>query len=143
MPVVYDVGALRAVERRSARMLDLHRLFLTAGSVPLLPTIVLGQLWRGLPRAATLTRVLKGCRPQVLDVITAKLGGQLCGLAGTSDLADAVLALARYDAPIVTSDPWPSPPAGNGRFCGMGNISTALRNHWHTNRTANLRSEGR
>lgn len=82
MPVVYDVGALRAVERRSARMLDLHRLFLTAGSVPLLPTIVLGQLWRGLPRAATLTRVLKGCRPQVPDVITAKLGGQLCGLRG-------------------------------------------------------------
>ena len=107
MAVVYDAGALRAAERRSARMLDLHRLFLTAGSVPLVPTIVLGQVWRGFPREATLARVLKGCRPQVLDVTTAKLGGQLCGVAGTSDLADAVVTVLalRHDAPIVTSDP--------------------------------------
>jgi hypothetical protein len=105
--VVYDAGALLAAERRSRRMIDMHRLFLVDGRVPIVPTIVLGQVWRGFPREAVLARMLKACRPQVLDVTLAKLGGQLCGSAGTGDLADAVVAVlaVRYDAPIVTSDP--------------------------------------
>jgi hypothetical protein len=105
--VVYDAGALIAAERRSSRMIDMHRLFLEAGRVPIVPTIVLGQVWRGIPREAALARMLKACKPHVLDVITAKLGGQLCGHAGTADLADAVVTVlaVRYDAAIVTSDP--------------------------------------
>ena len=105
--VVYDAGALVAAERRSRRMLDMHRLFLNAGRTPIVPTVVLGQVWRGVRREAALALMLNACQPHVLDVITAKLGGQLCAVAGTSDLADAVVAVLAmsYEAPIVTSDP--------------------------------------
>ena len=107
MQIVYDAGALIAVERRDPEMLLVHRRAVAEGAVPLVSTIVLGQVWRGTPREAVLTRVLKTCRMDVLDVNTAKLGGQLCGVAGTADLADAVVAVLalRYNAAIVTSDP--------------------------------------
>jgi len=107
LKVIYDAGALVAAERRSRRMIDMHRLFLQAGCIPIVPTVVLGQVWRGLPREAMLAKVLKACRMEVLDTITAKLGGQLCGQAGSSDLADAVVAVLAmsYNAPIITSDP--------------------------------------
>ena len=105
--VVYDAGALIALQRRSPRMLLLHRRALAGGSAPIVPTIVLGQVWRGFPREVGMATALTACRPHVLDVITAKLGGQLCGIAGTTDLADAVVAVlaVRYRAAIVTSDP--------------------------------------
>jgi hypothetical protein len=88
-------------------MLDTHRLFLADGIVPIVPTIVLGQVWRNVARAAAMSRLLKGCRLDPLDVVTAKLGGQLCGYAGTKDLADAVVAVlaAQLAGAIVTSDP--------------------------------------
>jgi predicted nucleic acid-binding protein len=105
--IVYDAGALIAAERRDTTMLLVHRRALAEGATPLVPTIVLGQVWRGIPREAMLATVLKSCRMHVLDVNTAKLGGQLCGHAGTADLADAVVAVlaVRYGAAIVTSDP--------------------------------------
>ena len=107
MRIVYDSGALIAIGKRSERMLRIHRRVLAERAVPIVPTIVLGQVWRGVPREAALDRALKACLPHVLDVTTAKLGGQLCGVAGTSDLADAVVAVLalRYDAPIFTSEP--------------------------------------
>ena len=107
MRIVYDSGALIAIGKRSERMLRIHRRVLAERAVPIVPTIVLGQVWRGVPREAALARALKVCLPHVLDVTTAKLGGQLCGVAGTSDLADAVVAVLalRYDAPIFTSEP--------------------------------------
>lgn len=104
--MIYDAGALIAAERRSPRLLDMHRLFLDAGDTPIVPTIVLGQVWRGIPRQATLARLLKGCLLHELDEVMAKLGGELCGYAGTSDLADAVVAvLAARHGTVVTSDP--------------------------------------
>lgn len=107
MRIVYDAGALIALGQRSARMLRIHRRVLAERAVPIVPSIVLGQVWRGVPREAALARALEVCLPHVLDVTTAKLGGQLCGVAGTSDLADAVVAVLalRYDAPILTSNP--------------------------------------
>lgn len=105
--LVYDAGALIAAERRSPAMVAVHRRALDEASRPIVPTIVLGQVWRSTGRQAALARVLKGCRLLVLDVVTAKLGGQLCGYAGTSDLADAVVAVlaVRHGAGVVTSDP--------------------------------------
>jgi predicted nucleic acid-binding protein len=105
--IVYDAGALIGLERRTSRMLLVHRRAMVEGAVPIVPTIVLGQVWRGTRGEATLARALKDCRMEALDTITAKLGGQLCGQAGTSDLADAVVAVLAisYHAPIVTSDP--------------------------------------
>jgi hypothetical protein len=104
--IVYDAGALIAAERRSPRLIDMHRLFLEAGTAPVVSTVVLGQVWRGLPRQATLARVLQGCRVLDLDQITARQGGQLCGHAGTADLAGAVVVVLarRFCAGVVTSD---------------------------------------
>lgn len=105
--LVYDAGALIAAERRLSAMLAVHRRAMKDGVRPVVPTIVLGQVWRGSARQAGLSRMLKGCKLHVLDVVTAKLGGRLCGYAGTSDLADAVVALlaVRHGAAVVTSDP--------------------------------------
>lgn len=107
MRVVYDAGALIAAERQSGRMLDMHRQTLAAGHRPVVPTIVLGQVWRGIGRQAALARMLKGCELHTLDVVTAKQGGQLCGYSSTSDLADAVVVVlaVRFGAKVVTSDP--------------------------------------
>lgn len=107
MGVVYDAGALIAAERQSRRLLEMHRRAVAGGDRPVVPTIVLGQVWRGTGRQAALARVLKGCTMRALDVVTAKQGGQLCGYAGTSDLADAVVAVlaVRLGAKVVTSDP--------------------------------------
>lgn len=107
MGIVYDAGALIAAERGSAPILALHSGALRDGPRPVVSTIVLGQVWRGGVRQAGLARFLKGCRVLDLDVVTAKQGGQLCGRAGTADLADAVVAILaiRFDAKVVTSDP--------------------------------------
>jgi hypothetical protein len=106
--LVYDAGALIAAERRAPSMLALHRRALRAPArAPVVPTIVLGQVWRGTARQAPLSMLLAGCEVSVLDEITAHQGGQLCGHAGTADLADAVVVVLarRLDAGVVTSDP--------------------------------------
>lgn len=106
MAIVYDAGALIAAERKQERIFALHQGALRDGHRPVVSTIVLGQVWRGTARQAELARFLKGCRVLDLDVVTAKLGGQLCGRAGTADLADAVVAVLaiKLAAQVVTSD---------------------------------------
>ena len=74
MHIVYDAGALIAAARRDPKMLLVHRRALAEGAVPLVPTIVLGQVWRGTPRNAMMATVLQRCRMHVLDVITATQG---------------------------------------------------------------------
>lgn len=112
MRLVYDAGALIAAERRMSSMLALHCRVLQSparGSArtPVVPTIVLGQVWRGTARQASLSAMLAGCEISPLDEITARQGGQLCGHAGTADLADAVVVVLarRLGAGVVTSDP--------------------------------------
>ena len=112
MRLVYDAGALIAAERRAPSMLALHRRSLRSPAPggshpPVVPTIVLGQVWRGSARQAPLSAVLAGCEVSPLDEITARQGGQLCGHAGTADLADAVVVVLarRLGAGVVTSDP--------------------------------------
>ncbi len=103
MSLVYGAGALIAAERRPPAI---HRRAMASGSAPVVPTVVLGQVWRAFPRQTSLAVVLTGCRTEGLDVIMAKPGGELCGVAGTSDLADAVVAVPamRLRAGVVTSD---------------------------------------
>lgn len=107
MGIVYDAGALIAAERNQPRFLALHRRALAERQRPVVSTVVLGQVWRGTARQAGLAQVLKSCTVLDLDTGTAKLGGQLCGLAGTADLADAVVTVLAIErqAKIVTSDP--------------------------------------
>jgi hypothetical protein len=83
--VTYDAGALIAAERGEESVWLLHRRLLERELRPTLPTVVLGQVWRGGPQEA---------------------GAALAASQGR-DLVDAavvVTALAREDL-ILSSDP--------------------------------------
>lgn len=104
--VTYDTGALIAAERDSRSAWRLHRRLIERGMRPTLPTVVLGQSWRGGPQAR-LSRFVSGCRVEPFTEQQARAAGAALVASGSSDLIDAavvVIALARDDL-IVTSDP--------------------------------------
>jgi predicted nucleic acid-binding protein len=104
--VTYDTGALIAAERNSKSMWSLHRELLEQEMHPTLPTVVLGQAWRGGPQAR-LSRLVRGCNVDPLTEPQARAAGAALAASGGSDLIDAavvVAACARNDL-IVTSDP--------------------------------------
>lgn len=73
---------------------------------PTLPTVVLGQAWRGGPQAR-LSRLVHGCRIDPLTESQARAAGKALAASGGSDLVDAavVIAACARDDLIVTSDP--------------------------------------
>jgi predicted nucleic acid-binding protein len=104
--VTYDAGALIAAERGSRAMWVLHREILAREVRPTLPTVVLGQAWRGGPQAR-LSRFVRSCRIEPFTESQARSAGTALAASGATDLVDAavvVTALARGDL-IVTSDP--------------------------------------
>lgn len=104
--LTYDAGALLAAESNKRTLWALHRRVLENGVRPVVPTGVLGQVWRGGPQA-DLSRLLKGCRVEDLDETRTRAAGEACGRSRTADVIDATVvvgAVARGDA-IVTSDP--------------------------------------
>ena len=106
--IVLDAGALIAFERGDARMRALIRESLKAGAALVVPAGVLGQVWRGAPRQASLRALLNGPTTVVpaLDQVLAEAAGVLCGRAGTADVIDAsvVLVAKRERALVLTSD---------------------------------------
>jgi rRNA-processing protein FCF1 len=105
--VVYDSGALLAAERGNARFVALHRRWLQAGITPVVPTVVLAQVWRTGPRQAMLARLLAGCRPHPLTVAAARSIGEFLSTSDTRDIVDAsVIVTAQEMRPVavVTSD---------------------------------------
>lgn len=104
--VVYDTGALLAAERRNRMVWLRHDDLLARGTVPLVPTAVLAQAWRGGPQP-TLSRFLRGCHIEVDCEKTARAAGTACAKAGTGDVVDAIVVVtaAIRDGLIVTSDP--------------------------------------
>ena len=73
---------------------------------PTLPTVVLGQAWRGGPQAR-LSRLVRGCRIEPFTEQQARSAGAALAVSGSSDLIDAAVvtaALMRGDL-VVTSDP--------------------------------------
>ena len=104
--VTYDAGALIAAERDSKSVWRVHRRLLERGMNPTLPTVVLGQAWRGGPQAR-LSRLLRGCRIEPFTEQRARSAGAALAASGGGDLIDAavvVSALTRDDL-VVTSDP--------------------------------------
>jgi len=76
------------------------------GIVPTVPAGVLGQGWRDGPQTQ-MSRLLVGCRIEVLDDARARSAGAACAVAGTADVVDASVVVgagARGDL-VVTSDP--------------------------------------
>jgi predicted nucleic acid-binding protein len=104
--VTYDAGALIAAERDSESVWLLHRELLGREVHPTLPTVVLGQVWRGGPQVR-LSRFVRGCRIEPFTEQQARSAGEALAASDGRDLIDAaivVAALARDDL-IVTSDP--------------------------------------
>jgi hypothetical protein len=104
--VTYDTGALIAAERDSRSVWRLHRRMIERGMQPTLPTVVLGQAWRGGPQVG-LSRLVNGCRIEPFTEAQARAAGAALAASDGRDLVDAavvVTALARGDL-IVTSDP--------------------------------------
>jgi len=103
--IIYDAGALVAAERNVRSLWALHDATLRRDLTPVVPAGVLAQVWRGGPQA-NLSRLLSGCRVSSLDEPLARVAGNLCGQAGTSDVVDAsVVVLAHLmGASVVTGD---------------------------------------
>lgn len=86
--ITYDTDALVTAERGQRPIGALHRRALERGLRPTVPAGVLGQAWRGGPRAE-LSRLRKGCRIEPLDETGARTAGHACARAKTTDVIDA------------------------------------------------------
>lgn len=106
MALVYDAGAFIAAERNVRPLWALHDAALRRDVSPLVPAVVLAQVWRGGPQP-NVSRLLAGSSVSPLTDRLARAAGTLCGEAGTSDVIDAsVVVLAHMAAaPVVTGDP--------------------------------------
>ncbi|MGH3974428.1 MAG: PIN domain-containing protein [Pseudonocardiaceae bacterium] len=105
--LIYDAGALIAAERGRREFLAMHRESLAAEIDPIVPDVVLAQVWRGSADQVLLSRVLAGCEVSATGERTARAAGVACGRAKTSDVVDAVVVVTavRLAAPVVTDDP--------------------------------------
>ena len=105
--VTYDAGALIAAARGDTAMWLFHQRALRRRVTPVVPAPVLAQAWRGSPKQARLSALLKGCFLVEFTPADAYDAGQLLGASNTADIVDAAVvvgAVARQDA-VVTSDP--------------------------------------
>lgn len=78
------------------------------GQRPVIPAPMVAQAWRGGPRQARLAKVLSGSELIVADRPLSRRAGELLGRARTTDVLDALVALAAKDRPgheVPTSDP--------------------------------------
>lgn len=102
---VYDAGVLVAADRNERRVWADHKARLEMGMIPLVPAPVVAQVSRS-PRQAQLRRFLAGCTVVPLGEEQAHTAGRLLGVAGTTDIVDAVVVNVALEnrAAILTSD---------------------------------------
>ena len=107
--VILDTGALIGFERNDRRVVAIIASVLEHHDSLIVPSGVVAQAWRDGSRQARLARLLGShlCQVLVLDDRQARAAGQLCGLADTTDVIDASVAVAARDlgARVLTSDP--------------------------------------
>ena len=105
---ILDTGALVAFERNERRVVAIVARALEHHDPLVVPAGVVAQAWRDGARQARLARLLGSplCQVLVLDDRRARAAGQLCGVAGTSDVVDASVAVAARERAlrIITSD---------------------------------------
>jgi len=108
-PLVLDVGALIAFDRRDRRVAVLVQRALELNSPILVPAGALAQAWRDGSRQANLARLLhdRGVSVEYLTEAWAKAAGELCGRRDTADVIDAfvVLVTRRHGGVVASSDP--------------------------------------
>lgn len=108
---VLDAGALVALDRRSAFMLDLLRTTLDGAAEITIPRTVIAQVWRGGKQANT-ARLLKAAHAReavVIDELTAERAKQIglaIGRCSHPDIVDVHVALvaAERGHVVLTSD---------------------------------------
>ena len=106
---VLDTGALIGFERNDRRVVAIVARALEHHDPLLVPAGVVAQTWRDGSRQTRLARLLGSplCEVIVLDDRQARASGQLCGVADSTDIVDASVAIAARDrgARVITSDP--------------------------------------
>lgn len=106
MTVVLDSGAFVALERNERAMWIRLKAAMVDGDPPVTHGGVIGQVWRGGPRQARLSKALAGVDVRPLDDALGRSAGRLLGGAGAPDVIDAAVVLLANDGDeIVTSDP--------------------------------------
>ncbi len=107
MKLVFDTGALIALERNDRAMWQRLKLALQAREAPLSHGGIIGQAWRGRgPRQALLARALDVLDIRRLDAVLGRAAGELLARAKQDDVIDAALVLLASDGDrIITSDP--------------------------------------
>jgi len=102
---VLDAGALIAIDKRDRAVGAMLRMFQRDGVPVVTSATVVAQAWRDPRRQVNLARVLTGIDIAALDDVAAKKVGELLRANGTSDLADAHLALlVQPQEHVLTSD---------------------------------------
>ncbi len=105
MSLVFDSGALVALERNERPMWVRLKAAQVAGELPITHAGVLGQVWRGGPRQARLARALAGIAVRALDESLGRAAGELLAASGLGDVVDAGIVLLAADGDeIVTID---------------------------------------
>lgn len=104
-----DAGGLIAFERNQRHVVAIVARALKQNVRLAVPSGVVGEVWRDGRRQARLAVLLSSDLIDIepLDDMRARAAGQLCGVAGTSDVIDASVVLcaqARGHA-VLTSDP--------------------------------------
>jgi hypothetical protein len=105
MTAVLDAAALIAVDKRERAVGAMLRVLQRDGVPVVTSSTVVAQAWRDPRRQANLARLLTGVDIAALDDVAAKRVGELLRANGTSDLADAHLALlVQSQDRVLTSD---------------------------------------
>jgi predicted nucleic acid-binding protein len=105
MTVLFDTGALIAIERDDKSMLALLASFRRSSTTLKVPAGVIAQVWRDGSRQAKLARFLNAAEEIELTGEQAREIGALLGRSQSSDVIDASVALlARHGDTILTSD---------------------------------------
>jgi hypothetical protein len=106
--VVLDAGALIGFERNERRVVAIITRAVEHHDSLLVPAGVVAQVWRDGRRQTRLARLLGSplCEVLPLSDLEARAAGQLCGLAGSTDVVDASVVVAAQDrrARVLTSD---------------------------------------
>jgi hypothetical protein len=104
--LVFDSGALIALERGDRKIAALLVAAIAGGAEAVTSCACVAEVWRDPARQARLTRALPGFRERSLDPLQARACGALLARSATSDVADAALCqLAQDGDTVLTSDP--------------------------------------
>lgn len=102
--IVFDTGALIALERRKQRMLEVWAAARALYKPIIAPAVVVGEWWRG--RTDRREAILAGVRVVPVDEGLARVCGEALAATPRATVIDAMVMglAARYDAVVYTSD---------------------------------------